>query len=231
VRNTSWTVLPKNTESFGLSHAVGSSFLRYCNCTSHMLIGLRDTDLEIRVESDPSHRRDQVSLAVHATNSKFDHRGGTLIQHCMAPTLYIVLELDVHIRDTAGIRHSPRISIQLRTSHALPSLRLLVVLRINTRVAKRVAAVVPLKVDSQAGRVLQVEKNSVRDPSPKSSRDQNGESPLTLTYLYPVNVSGAFPFSTQSTIRNKTLFCAVCSVPFSSAAFCPIPQAPTPPEQ
>jgi hypothetical protein len=68
-----------------------------------------------------------------------------------------VLDYILHIRDTTGIRHTEvlRISIQLKTLHTLPSLGLLVILRIDTGVAKRIAAVIPLKVDSQAGRVLQ----------------------------------------------------------------------------
>ena len=72
-----------------------------------------------------------------------------------------VLDYIVHIRDTTGIRHTEvlRISIQLKTLHTLPSLGLLVILRIDTSVAKRISAVIPLKVDSQAGRVLQKKRS------------------------------------------------------------------------
>ena len=76
--------------------------------------------------------------------------------YCMAPTIY--LDTCVHvqpIRDRKTERPAAQDLDTPRDLHALPSLGLLVILRVDTRVPSWIAAVVPLKVDSQADRVLQ----------------------------------------------------------------------------
>jgi hypothetical protein len=159
--------------------------------------------------------------AVFATN-----RGGTLIQHCMAPTMYLT-------------------TCHMCIPETQPAYAIVFVSRYISRPTRTSK---PRASCSSPGRHTCCEEGSgsgfVQNRLPSWPCPGKGQSeirlqglretestPLTLVYLYPVRLSGALPFSTQSTIRNKTLFCAVCSVPLSSAAFCPIPQAPTPPEQ
>ena len=67
-----------------------------------------------------------------------------------------------------GSCHTPRISmqqLQITYLNALPSLGLLVVFWVNTRVPERISAVVALKVNTQASGVLQTrkKKRSVSD--------------------------------------------------------------------
>ena len=100
-------------------------------------------------------------------------------------------------------------------SNTLPSLRLFVICRVHTSIPLRVLAMIPHHIHALSFIVLLSVSNhssfAVQIPSLRRSGEQ-----LTLTYFIPVIVSGAFPFSTQSTIRINTLFWGSVEVTVSS---------------